>query len=133
MGVLREAVKLNGINDVPKWLKAIHQTYDQYVESQVWTARFEKLKSGEPLRPRIPNIMPELVAFFDWTPKQPWNCAKTLSHAELCPAICGFHLTQFRHGTLALAGAATCATEKYDIGLPSSNERIFGVSCEQVS
>lgn len=73
LGALREAAKLNGINDVPKWLKAMHQTYDQYVESQVWTARFEKLKSGEPLRPRIPNIMLELVASFDWTPKQPWN------------------------------------------------------------
>ena len=84
---LRETAKLNGIKDVPKWLKAVHRAFDEHVERHVWTTRYERLKTGEHLRLRIPNITPELIAPFDWTPWLPWNYAKILPLEERGPAI----------------------------------------------
>lgn len=84
---LRETAKLNGIKDVPKWLKAVHRAFYEHVERHVWTTRYERLKTGEHLRLRIPNITPELIASFDWTPWLPWNYAKALSQEEHGPAI----------------------------------------------
>lgn len=83
----RETAKLNGIKDVPKWLNAVHRAFYEHVEHSVWTVRFERLKDGEPLRLRIPNITPELIASFDWTPWLPWNYSNALPPAERCPAI----------------------------------------------
>lgn len=84
---LRETAKLNCIKDVPKWLKAVHRAFYEHVERHVWTTRYERLKTGEHLRLRIPNITPELIASFDWRPWLPWNYASALPPAERCPAI----------------------------------------------
>lgn len=39
---LRETAKLNGIEDVPKWLNAVHRTFYEHLECNVWTARYER-------------------------------------------------------------------------------------------
>ena len=75
---LRESAKLNGIKDVPKWLKAVHRAFYEHVERQVWMTRYERLEIGEQLRLRISNITPELIASFDWTPWLAWKYAKAL-------------------------------------------------------
>lgn len=84
---LRETAKLNGIKDVPKWLKAVHRAFYEHIERHVWTTRYERLKTGEHLRLRIPNIMPELIGSFDWTPWLPWNYVKALPQEERGLAI----------------------------------------------
>jgi hypothetical protein len=78
---------LNGIKVVPKWLKAVHCAFYAHVEHPVCTARYERLKSGEQLRLRIPNKTPELIASFDWTPWLPWYYVRTMPPAERYPAI----------------------------------------------
>lgn len=83
---LKETATLNGIKDVSKWLNAVHRAFHGYVERQVWTARVERLKDGEPLRLRIPNITPELAASFDWTPWLLWNYAKAFPPARTLPS-----------------------------------------------
>lgn len=80
---LRETAKLNGIKDVPKWLKAVHRAFYEHVERHVWTTRCERLN----LRLRIPNITPERIASFDWTSWLPWNYAKALLLEERGLAI----------------------------------------------
>ena len=103
---LRETAKLNGIKDVSKWLNAVHRAFYGDVERSVWTARYERLKDGEPLRLRIPNITPELIASFDWTPWLPWIYAKALpGDLRLLP----IHAP----GTLAQAGAPLRAAPKF--------------------
>lgn len=47
------------------WLNAVHRAFYEHVERSIWTARYERLKDGKPLRLRIPNITPELTASFD--------------------------------------------------------------------
>lgn len=84
---LRETAKLNGIKDVPKWLQAVHRAFYEHVECHLWTMRYERLKTGEQLRRHIPNITPELITSFDWTPWSPWNYAKALPQEKRAPAI----------------------------------------------
>ncbi len=84
---LRETAKLNGFKDVPKWLKAVHRAFYEHVERHVWTTRYERLKPGEHLRLSVPNITPQLIASFDWTPCLPWNYAKALLPEERGLAI----------------------------------------------
>ena len=79
---LRETAKLNGIKDVPKWLKAVHRAFYERVERHVWTTRYERLKTGEHLRLCIPNITSELITSFDWAPWLLWNYAKALPLEE---------------------------------------------------
>lgn len=67
--------------------KAVHRVFYEHVELHVWTTRYEWLKAGEHLRLRIPNITPELIASFDWTPWLPWNYAKALPQEERGLAI----------------------------------------------
>lgn len=78
---------LNGIKDVPKWHKAVHRAFYEHVERHVWTTRYERLKTGEQLRLRLPNITSELITSFDWVPWLPWNYAKALLLEKHGPAI----------------------------------------------
>lgn len=84
---LRETGKLNGIKDVPAWIKAVHRAFYEYVERTVWTNRYIRLQPGEELALRIPKITPELIKSFDWEPWLPWNYAQRLQADERCEPI----------------------------------------------
>ena len=85
--ILRETAKLNGIKDVAGWHRAVHRAFYEYVERTVWTARCERLRSGEPLRLRLQGIPAEVIESFDWKPWLPWNYAKTLAADERCTPV----------------------------------------------
>lgn len=108
---LREIAKLNGIKDVPKWLKAVHRAFYEHVERHVWTTRYERLKTGEHLRLRIPNITPELIASFDWTR----GCRGTTPvryHRQSAARRSETRTSQHVLGTPAQAGASLCVAPK---------------------
>ena len=111
---LRETAKLNGIKDVAGWHRAVHRAFYEYVERTVWTARCERLRSGEPLRLRLQGIPAEVIESFDWKPWLPWNYAKTLAADERCTPVRpeDEHLhtcIATPHGSPAGRGAAACA------------------------
>lgn len=84
---LRETGKLNGIKDVPAWIKSVHRAFYEHVERSVWANRYIRLKPDEELALRIPKITPELIKSFDWEPWLPWNYAQRLQAGERCKPI----------------------------------------------
>lgn len=73
---LRESVKLNGIKDVTKWLKAFHWVFYEHVE------RYLRLRPGQPLSVRILSVSQEPIETFDFGPYLPWNYAASLPASE---------------------------------------------------